>query len=81
MSTHLVSSNACTQVERKAWQLSGEVNAKQRPVNSLLETSVDFQQATKAAPQITEEVFSIDVGRLAVSWVARQLLDRASEWP
>ena len=44
------------QVGQKPWQLTGEVSSKQRPLNSLLEATLDFEQATKAAPAITEEV-------------------------
>ena len=44
------------QVAEKPWQLKGEVGGKQRPENSLLEATLDFEQATKAAPTITEEV-------------------------
>ena len=40
----------------KPWQLTGEVGGGKRPVNSLLETDLDFEQGTKIAPVITEEV-------------------------
>jgi U3 small nucleolar RNA-associated protein MPP10 len=45
-------------VAEKPWTLRGEVNAKNRPKNSLLEVNLDFEQATKPAPLITEEVTS-----------------------
>ena len=42
----------------KPWQLRGEVMSGGRPVNSLLETVVDFTSASKPTPMPTEEVAS-----------------------
>ena len=42
-------------VGAKPWQMRGEVTSKQRPHNSLLEETLEFKQATKAAPVATEE--------------------------
>ena len=42
-------------VAAKPWQMRGEVTSKQRPHNSLLEETLEFKQATKAAPVATEE--------------------------
>ncbi|CAN9507148.1 unnamed protein product [Ophioblennius macclurei] len=39
----------------KPWQLSGEVTAQTRPENSMLEVDVDFEQASRTAPAVTEE--------------------------
>lgn len=37
------------------WELTGEATASKRPENSLLETVLDFQHTTRAAPVITDE--------------------------
>lgn len=42
-------------MDKKKWQLKGEVQCKDRNYNSLLEEHVDFDTATKAPPQITQE--------------------------
>ena len=39
----------------KPWSLRGEINARQRPSDSLLEESVDFENLSRPTPQITEE--------------------------
>jgi len=39
----------------KAWQLTGEAMAKDRPANSLLEVHLDFNTATRLPPTITKE--------------------------
>lgn len=39
----------------KPWQLKGEVSSKERPVNSLLEEFVEFDQVTRPAPVMTEQ--------------------------
>ncbi|XP_017314192.1 U3 small nucleolar ribonucleoprotein protein MPP10 isoform X2 [Ictalurus punctatus] len=39
----------------KPWQLTGEVTAQTRPENSMLEEDVDFDQASRMAPAVTEE--------------------------
>lgn len=43
-------------VAKRAWTLSGEASAVDRPVNSLLEEDLDFEHAGKPVPIITEEV-------------------------
>jgi U3 small nucleolar RNA-associated protein MPP10 len=43
-------------VAKRAWTLSGEAAAVDRPMNSLLEEDVNFEHAGKPAPVITEEV-------------------------
>ncbi|XP_017259376.1 U3 small nucleolar ribonucleoprotein protein MPP10 [Kryptolebias marmoratus] len=42
-------------LEKKSWQLSGEVTAQTRPENSMLEEDVEFEQASRTAPAVTEE--------------------------
>ena len=39
----------------KPWQMLGEIVAKQRPMNSLLEVHLDFNVGSKLPPQITQE--------------------------
>ncbi|XP_064393147.1 U3 small nucleolar ribonucleoprotein protein MPP10-like [Halichondria panicea] len=39
----------------RAWQLGGEANAKNRPLNSLLAEDLSFDHMTRPAPVITEE--------------------------
>ncbi|KAK4100033.1 Mpp10 protein [Parathielavia hyrcaniae] len=43
-------------VAKRAWTLSGEAAAADRPVNSLLEEDMDFEHVGKPVPVITEEV-------------------------
>lgn len=42
-------------ISDKPWQLQGEVQARERPLNSLLEVHVDFNTASKLPPTITKE--------------------------
>lgn len=43
-------------VAKRAWTLSGEAAAADRPINSLLAEDLDFEHAGKPVPVITEEV-------------------------
>ena len=43
-------------VAKRAWTLSGEATAVDRPLNSLLEEDLDFEHVGKPVPIITEEV-------------------------
>ena len=43
-------------VAPKKWTLSGEVNARNRPQNSLLEEDLDFERVMKPVPVVVEEV-------------------------
>lgn len=42
-------------LNEKSWQLSGEVTAQKRPENGLLEETLLFDHASRAAPVVTEE--------------------------
>ncbi|MFT7797167.1 U3 small nucleolar ribonucleoprotein MPP10 [Arapaima gigas] len=42
-------------LKEKPWQLSGEATAQMRPENSLLEEDLNFDQASRMAPPVTEE--------------------------
>lgn len=45
-------------LQKKDWQMKGEVNARQRPVNSLLDENVDFQvnlNKVRVEDMVTEE--------------------------
>jgi U3 small nucleolar RNA-associated protein MPP10 len=43
-------------VAQKDWTLKGEINAKDRPINSLLAEHLDFEVSNKPAPKITKEI-------------------------
>ena len=40
-------------IEKKTWQTQGEIKAHQRPMNSLLEETLDFSITKKASQKIT----------------------------
>lgn len=40
----------------KPWELAGEAKSKDRPINSLLESDLDFERSRKPAPVITQDV-------------------------
>mmetsp|Transcript_48640 Transcript_48640/g.95355 ORF Transcript_48640/g.95355 Transcript_48640/m.95355 type:complete len:702 (+) Transcript_48640:52-2157(+) len=42
-------------LQPRSWDLSGEVDVKKRPADSLLETDLDFEYASKPTEDITEE--------------------------
>ena len=43
-------------VGNKNWQMQGEILAKERPANSLLQEHLDFQITSKLPPTITKEI-------------------------
>jgi len=44
-------------LEKKSWQTQGEVKAGQRPMNSLLEETLDYNITKKASRKITVSIF------------------------
>lgn len=42
-------------VSEKPWQMTGEAAARARPVDSLLQEDLDFEQLTRPAPEVTIE--------------------------
>eukprot|EP00299_Pterocystis_sp_00344_P008851 c3525_g1_i3.p1 GENE.c3525_g1_i3~~c3525_g1_i3.p1 ORF type:complete len:474 (+),score=161.22 c3525_g1_i3:628-2049(+) len=42
-------------LQKRTWELMGEAKAKDRPVNSLLQTTLDFEHRTRPKPLITED--------------------------
>jgi len=42
-------------IQQKPWLLAGETSASYRPFNSLLETHLEFDSATKVKPMVTEQ--------------------------
>lgn len=45
-------------IAKKNWTLMGEVKAKDRSINSLLEEDIEFERVTKSVPVITKENIS-----------------------
>ena len=45
-----------TNIAEKPWQMIGEVTSKGRGENTLLEEDLMFKDASRPAPEITEEV-------------------------
>lgn len=63
-----------TMLGKKSWELQGEVQAKQRPVGSLLETNLDFKVTARPAPIASAEVSS-KIEKLIQIRVASDLFD------
>lgn len=59
---------------KKSWELQGEVQAKHRPVGSLLETNLDFKVTARPAPIASAEVSS-KIEKLIQIRVASDLFD------
>jgi len=58
----------------KAWTMTGEATARERPINSLLEVHLDFNTATKLPPTITKESTS-NIENLIKQRVLDELFD------
>ncbi|CAI2375984.1 unnamed protein product [Moneuplotes crassus] len=43
-------------VAKKDWTMQGEITARDRPINSLLEEHLDFDVAARSAPKVTKEM-------------------------
>ncbi|KAJ3334736.1 U3 snoRNP protein [Gonapodya sp. JEL0774] len=56
----------------KHWALTGEVTARSRPVNSLLEEVLDFDHASRPVPMVTDES-----GRTLEEMIKRRIRDGA----
>lgn len=61
-------------VGEKDWQLKGEINAKSRPVGSLLENNLDFKVTRRPPPIITAE-WSNKIEQIIKTRVASDLFD------
>ncbi|MCJ1333865.1 U3 snoRNP protein [Thelotrema lepadinum] len=59
-------------IAKRQWTLTGEVRALDRPVNSLIEESLDFQRAGKPIPVITADVSSSIEALIKSRILARQ---------
>ncbi|XP_022687836.1 U3 small nucleolar ribonucleoprotein protein MPP10-like isoform X2 [Varroa jacobsoni] len=56
----------------KGWQMRGEVSAKNRPENSLMEEHLDFDHQTRQAPQITRTLT-----QKLEDWILQRIKDKA----
>ena len=52
---HTISQLERENVSERPWNMMGEVSAKQRPLDSLLQEDLDFERASRPAPVHTEE--------------------------
>lgn len=63
-------------VGKKRWTFGGEVKARQRGTNTLLEEDLDFEMATKAAP-----IISAEVTKSLEDTIKRRIVDRVFDDP
>lgn len=61
-------------VGEKDWTMKGEINAKDRPMNSLLAEHLDFDVATKMAPKVTKELNN-DIEEMIKQRIIDELFD------
>eukprot|EP00762_Andalucia_godoyi_P007052 ANDGO_07732.mRNA.1 U3 small nucleolar RNA-associated protein MPP10 len=62
-------------LQKKTWTLRGEIGAKERPKNSLLEVDIDFDLGVSTAPRLVTEEENSSIEELIKMRIKTQLFD------